>query len=201
MANDDFPRGLIPYNHRNGNGLKLTVYEAQSGTATGPMFIGQPVRLVAAGVVENAPEVGGTGTAYLGIAYGFLGENYGPPSLPFNDTGGTTKRYVIVADEPSQEFLVQEDTGGTALANLDRGATCDLIYRSVGSGNNTTGFANLELDASSVVATNSGAVMLIRYQDITNTDGTQNAAGDYAKWIVRITNHQLRGQPIINTAV
>ena len=200
MANDDYPRGLIPRNNTR-QGIVSQVYEAQSGTATGPIFRGQPVRLVAAGVVENAPETGGTGTAYLGVAIGFLGENYGPPDATFNNTGGTTKRYVIVANDPEQDFVIQEDTGGTALAALDRGASCDLLYRSAGSGNNTTGEAQLELDASSVLGTNSGAVLLYKLHDITNSDGTQNDYGDYAKWVVRLTNHQLRGQPVVNTAV
>ena len=203
MANDDSPRGLIPYNHDAGVGIKTHVYEAASSGAGGPIFIGQPVVLVAAGHVENAAPAGASGVAtlYLGVAVGFLAENYGVPTVPFNDTGGTTKRYVIVADDPNQRFVAQEDTGGTALTLNERGASADLIFRAGASGNNTTGFANLEIDASTVLTTNSGAVTLLQLQDIVNSDGTQNAVGDFGKWIVRITNHQMRGQSMVNVNV
>ena len=204
MANDDFPRGLIPISH-TGVGLKTHTWEADSSGVAAPIFIGQPVVIQASGLVGNAAPLGSTGVQYLGVAVGFLDANLGVPSTPYNDSGGTAKRYVIVADDPSQEFLAQSDTGGTLATLAERGNTIDLIFRSpvssVGSGNNTTGFAALEIDGSSFVATNSGAVMLLRLQDITNTDGTANATGNYSKWIVRITNHQLRGQPIVNTAV
>ena len=202
MANDDIARGLVPYNHP-GVGLRVHKYEADSSGVASPIFIGQPVVIQASGLVGNAAPLGASGVQYLGVAVGFLDASDGPPSVPFNDSGGTARRFVLVADDPQQEFLIQQDTGGTLASLTERGATCDLLYRSVGSGNNTTGFANLELDGSSFVTTNSGAVMLLRFQDIVNSDGTLNmgTGGFYTKWIVRITNHQLRGQPIVNTAV
>ena len=204
MANDDFPRGLIPVTHR-GQTLRTRKYEADSSGVAAPIFFGQPVVQQASGLISNAAPLGASGVVYLGVAVGFLDANDGVPATPYNDSGGTARRYVVVADDPDQEFEIQSDTGGTLATYTDRGATIDLLYRSpvnsVGSGSNITGFANLEIDGSSAVATNSGAVMLIRIKDQTNTDGTQNAPGNYCKWIVRITNHQLRGQPIVNTAV
>ena len=206
MANDDFIRGLLPVNTKGGNAsVQVRKYEADSSGVAAPIFIGQPVVQQASGLISNAAPLGASGVLYLGVAVGFLDANDGVPSTPYNDSGGTVKRYVLVADDPNQEFEIQSDTGGTLAGLSERGATCDLIYRSpinsVGSGNNITGFANLELDGSSFVATNSGAVTLVRIKDQTNTDGTQNVAGNYAKWIVKITNHQYRGQPIVNTAV
>ena len=204
MANDDFAEGLRPVNWKSDT-LPVHVYEADSAAARGVIFMGQPVALDASGLVGNAVQVGGTGTAYLGVAVGFLSANAGGPqsdTLPYLDTGGTAKRFVIVADDPDQEFLIQADTGGTLATLAARGESADLIYRSAGSGNTTTGRASLELDASSNVATNSGAVIILRLHDVTNSDGTQNAAGaNYTKWIVRIDNHQKRGQPVVNTAI
>ena len=205
MANDNLPRGLFPLNFN----VQQAHYYRVSTAAD--IYLYQPVAIDSTGYVVGAATAGAGGVVYLGAAVGFAGtlkrglatndpyldvSDLAPPD-PSSDTGD---RYVLVADNPNQEFLIQEDTGGTALAVADIGASVDLLYRGAGNavtGNASTGWATLELDASTVVATLSGAVTLLRLHDVINTDGTENSVGDYAKWAVRITNHQKTGQQLL----
>lgn len=201
MANDSVPRGLYPLNF---NIQQAHVYRVATGA---DIFLYMPVAIGATGYVARA-EITTQNTVILGVAVGFAGTKKSglatndpfldasdlTPPTPSSDTGD---RYVLVADDPNQEFLVQEDTGGTALAIADIGASADLLYRGasgdVTNGNVDSGWANLELDASTIAATTGGAVTVLRLHDAVNTDGTENAVGDYAKWVVRITHHQKTG--------
>ena len=208
MANDNDPRGLIPLEHLNGGRQRGHYYRVSTGVGANvaDIFRGCPVLLDADGYVKAA-----SATAMLpilGVAWSFAGtlkrglatndpfldsSDLAPPS-PSSDTGD---RYVYVCDDPSQEYLVQEDTAGTALALGDAGAFCDLIYRGptaiAVTGNADTGWATLELDVSGVVTTTAAPVQILRLHDYINTDGTENAVGDFGKWVVRIAHHQLAG--------
>jgi hypothetical protein len=197
MANDDIPRGLIPLNLNRPS--QVHYYRANTGN---DIYIGDLVILADSGYVTKASDntamvpalgvaVGFAGTKKAGLAGTdpfFDGSDFAPPT-PTSDTGD---RYVAVADDPNIEFLVQEDTGGTALTLADVGASCDLIHRTT-VGNTDSGWANLELDASDIAATTGGSMMILRLADLVNSDGSENAVGDYAKWVVRILHHQKLG--------
>lgn len=204
MANDNNPRGLIPrdYPHHSGHWYRV-------GTAA-DIYLGQPVQLDATGYVVGIGTATGV-TLSIGVATNFAGVNKGgiatpdpfldvsdltPPS-PTSDTGD---RYVFVADDPEQLFIVQEDTGGTALALADNFSGVDLLYRGASgtavNGNDNTGWANIEIDASTVVQTTAAFMQLMQLHDTTNTDGTANAVGDYAKWVVRLLHHNARGAAV-----
>lgn len=203
MANDDIPRGLIPLNlERPG---QVHYYRASTST---DIYIGDPVHLAPTGYVTIASAT--LMVPVLGVAVGFAGtlkrglatndpyfdvSDLAPPT-PASDTGD---RWIAVADDPNLEFLIQEDTGGTALALADVGASCDLVRRT-DVGNEDTGWANIELDASTIAATTAAMMIVERLADLVNSDGTENAVGDYAKWVVRILHHQKRGGNV-NTAV
>lgn len=204
MANDNMPRGLYPLNF---NVQSAHYYRVSSAT---DIFLYQPVAIDSTGFVVGTATAGAAGLVVLGAAVGFAGPKRSGLACndPFLDVSDITPptgletgdRYVLVADDPNQEFLVQEDTGGTALALADVGASADVIFRGAGgvvNGNADSGWVNLELDASSIVATLSGVVTILRLHDYVNTDGTENAVGDFAKWVVRITNHQKTGQQIL----
>lgn len=203
MANDNDPRGLIPLEHLNGGRPRGHYYRVTTAT---DLFRGCPVTLLASGYVDASSAT--AMVPILGVAYGFAGtlkrglatsdpfldvSDLTPPS-PSSDTGD---RYVFVCDDPNQEYLIQEDTGGTALALGDAGSYCDLIYRGATAtavtGNADTGWATLELDASGVVTTTAGPVQILRLFDQVQTDGTENAVGDFGKWVVRIAHHQRAG--------
>ena len=201
MANDNIPLGLVPWNFN----LQQAHYYRVSTAAD--IYLGQPVTIPAAGYVIGAG-VATDSSVVMGVAVGFAGRlkrglatndpfldvsDLTPP-IPSSDTGD---RYVLVTDDPNQEYLIQEDTGGTALALADLGASIHSLYRgadgSAVTGNADTGRVTMELDASTVAASTAGMFTLLRLHDTVNSDGTENAVGDYAKWIVRITHHQKTG--------
>ena len=203
MANDNYPR-LMPLKPPGTQTVPANYYRVSTAA---DIFLGQPVAIAAAGYVVGI----GTPTAattVLGVAIGFAGVNQrglatNDPYLDISDltppdpSSDTGDRYVLVSDDPSQEYLVQEDTGGTALTNAEIGASIDLIYRgAVGSavnGNTDTGWANIEIDASSVVTTTAAFAQLLRVHNAINQDGTENAPGDYGKWVIKFLNPQKAG--------
>ena len=204
MANDNSPRGLIPVNL--GQGANAVGYYRVSTDGSTDMYHGCLVTQLASGfVVVASPTlmvpilgvaVGFAGTQKRGLATSdpFLDVSDLIPPTPSSDTGD---RYVLVAHDPHQLFLIQEDTGGTALTIADAGAWCDAIYRGATAisvtGDTDNGWANLELDRSGVVTTTAAPLRILQLADTVNTDGTNNAAGNYGKWIVQIGHHQRAG--------
>ena len=69
-----------------------------------------------------------------------------------------------------------------------RGATAISV-----TGDTDSGWANIELDASAIVAGTGASMRVLGLADTVNTDGTNNAVGDYAKWIVQVGHHQRAG--------
>lgn len=190
MANDDFARGLIPLNV-NGKGTVNSHYY-QASTIT-DIAVGMVVALTQ-GRVSRAPV---TGMApVIGVALGFARGKGGPHELdPWLDVSDFSSDdwYVQVADDPDQEFFIQEDTGGTALTGTAGGQyTGDLLFQTT-SIDTVSGIARLEIDASTAATGTGQLVHILRLHDYVNSDGTQNAVGDYAKWVVRFTHHQKRG--------
>ena len=207
MANDNNPRGLIPVNLGQGN-LSAHYYRVSTGVSTNvaDIYLGSPVTIDSDGYVKAGSVTGAV--PVLGVAIGFAGvlkrglatndpyldsSDLAPPT-PSSDTGD---RWVLVTDNPNQEYLVQEDTGGTALTLAAIGAACDLIYRgataTAPNGNTDNGWANLELDADGLVSTLSAPVQVLGLADVVNTDGTENAVGDYAKWRIKFLHPQKAG--------
>ena len=196
MANDDNPRGLSPLNA--GIPAEVHYYRASSGT---DIYIGDPLHLAPTGYVTIASATGAI--PVLGVAKGFLDTNKAglPTDDPYLDVSDLTPKgggrmagdvWVAVYDDPNQLYLVQEDTGGTALALADVGAAIDLLRRTT-VGSVDTGWANIEIDASTVVTTTAAVCQILGLADTVNTDGTNNAVGDYAKWIVRFLHPQKGG--------
>lgn len=198
MANDDNPRGLIPINL--GRPSEAHWYRASSGT---DIYVGDPVTMNAAGYVTIASDAAAA-VPTLGIALGFADTLKAglPNDDPFLDVSDLTPKtsgrtagdvWVLVADSPNQMFFVQEDTGGTALALADVGASIDYIRRGT-RGNADTGWANIEIDASTIAAASTaGNAQILGLADTVNLDGTNNAVGDYAKWVCKFLHHQRAG--------
>ena len=196
MANDNVPLGLVPLRFPE---IPLNVYRVSTGA---DLFVGMPVERAADGYIGPVNLDSQGAVQSIGVVVGFLGTRKAglatndpfldvsdlTPPTPTSDTGD---RFALVLDDPDQEFVVQEDTGGTALTLADAGLVGAMLYRAT-SGNVDTGRASLEADASTFAAGNSGIVQLLRLHDVINTDGTENAVGDYAKWFVRLNNHQKR---------
>ena len=197
MANDNYPRGLVPVNWP-----KVPVHYYRIGTAT-DVFLGEVVDLASTGFITNAIVVTTAGIVQaIGVAVGFAGPlkrglANDDPFLDSSDLSTLASglpagdRWVAVADDPEQEFIVQGDTGGTLATISAVGETAALIYRAT-SGNTDSGWANLELDASTNAASTGQIVRIVGLHDSVNVDGTDNTgAANFAKWRVRITTHRL----------
>lgn len=213
MANDNIARGLIPIDF---NGSKTLVKHTYRVSTAADIYLGQPVQMDATGYVVGI----GTPTANtrtIGVAIGFTGPlasglAVNQPYLKVADCTPPANgleigdRYVVVADDPAQEYLVQEDTGSTALTLADAFAGFGLIYmgavETAVNGNANTGWATLALDRSSILTSGTSSfVQTLRVLEIKNQDGTDNAPGNYCKWVVRLLNHTkgiyLATQPIV----
>lgn len=199
MANDNYPRGLVPVNWP-----KINAHYYRVGTGV-DIFLGEVVDLASTGFITNAIDVSTAGTIQaIGVAVGFAGplKKGLANDDPFLDASDLTTlasgletgdRWILVADDPDQEFIVQGDTGGTLATLAAVGESAALIYRAT-SGNTNSGWANLELDASTNAASTAQIVVITGLHDAVNVDGTENTAGaNFAKWRVRIQQHRKRG--------
>lgn len=205
MANDDFPRGLVPIRWPS---IPVNVYKVSTGA---DLFLGMPVDLAASGFIEPVAVSSAGAVTTIGVVVGFLGTRKSglatadpfldvsdlTPPTPSSDTGD---RFAIVADDPDQEYVIQGDTGGTLFGAADFGLAVTGLYRA-SSGNVDTGWSNLEFDADSGVASNSGMLLSLRLHDYINTDGTENAvAANYQKIVVKLLHHRKNAGVLINPA-
>lgn len=199
MANDDTIRargGLLPVDYPFGS-FKKTYYRLTTSAAAG-VYLGQPMAADNAGGVSTLA-LANSSAACIGSVVGFLDTNMEalPSAMETTQAGAylpaNTDAYVAIADDPMQDFVVQEDTGGSALTTSNVFNNAAMIYRS-DSGDTTTGYSTAELDRSSCGTGTGGFLMLKAVHRYMNSDGTQNSPGNYCKWIVRITNHQFASQ-------
>ena len=158
MANANIPAGLTPIKNSPFVEIPKNSYyiPASYGTA---LFIGDPViktgtsntssvfsngKLYPAG---SLPEINkataGDANAITGVIIGFEAI---PSNLTLNYNTASTERVAIVADSPHQEFMIQEETAGTALAATSVGLNANLVYAE--SGSTVTGLSGAELDTS-----------------------------------------------------
>ena len=195
MANDDYIAtrgGLLPVQLPYGT-TRLGLYKITTNATVG-FYLGQPVDLEAGGGVVAAGVT--TTSPILGPVLGFLDSKYaGIPSANTTLTSApflaaNTDAFAVVADDPNQLFVIQEDTGGTALTAAEVGSWFTLTPRT-SSGNSVTGQSTFELDRSTVVQTTAGQVMLVDLATNMNSDGTDNSYGNFAKLTVKIARHRL----------
>jgi hypothetical protein len=189
MANDSRPQGLVPIVEPYGSS-RIGIYTVETGQN---LFRGMVVALNNSGRVDICSAA--VNTPALGVIVGFLDTSRA--GLPTGLTSLSQGAYLpsgnnalaLVTDDPDQLYLVEEDTGGSALTSSAIGNGIPFTYLAT-SGNTTTGYANLVLNRGSVGTGTDGLLQLVDIEDIKNFDGTDNSPGNYCKWIVRIRNHQ-----------
>lgn len=195
MANDDTIRargGLLPVDFPNGS-FKKTYYRLTTSAAAA-VFYGQPMAADANGRVVPLA-LANSSVVCIGPVVGFLDTNYEAlPSVMETTTAGAhlpanTDAWVAICDDINQDFVCQEDTGGSALTASNVFNNAAMIYRT-SSGDTTTGYSTAELDRSAAGTGTGGFLMIKQVHRHMNSDGTANAPGNYCKWIVRIINHQ-----------
>jgi len=190
MANANRPSGLSPVKHLTGapfNG-QANIYQIAAADTHG-YAIGDPVVSSGSGDANGVPGItlaAATG-AIRGVIVG-LGTSesgiFNPNNL--NQTirpaaAQTTDWYAMVADSPDLLFEVQEVSGGTQLAAADIALNTNLL---VGTNN---GFQSGWLLDNATKGTT--ATLQVRLMGLSRR--SDNAFGAYAKWLVKINNHEL----------
>jgi len=203
MANDDAIAargGLLPVQFPYGN-FRKGLYKLTTSAVA--VYIGQPMDLDSNGQV--VPATVGDNAFILGPVVGFTDTNKGglPSGMNSLSQGGylpaLTDAYVQIADDPNQLFMIQEDTGGSALTQSAVGNTAAIIPRT-SSGSTVTGYSTFELDRSDIAADSAGSLKVVGLVDYMNSDGTSNDFGNYSKLLVRINHHRL-GQGSLSAAI
>lgn len=175
MANLDNAMGMIPMDSPQES-VERNVYSVTDDYAS-DLFVGDPVIRVAAGTVEIATA---SGTYILGSITGFFDETGTPQNYyPASSTAGWT---MVVADSPSQLFMIQEGTNGTNVALADRGSNVELV---AGTGSTVTGLSKWEIDPT-YMDTDAGRQMKI----IRKHDTPGNEVGNNCVWVCKINYHQ-----------
>jgi len=193
MANDDQIAalgGLRPL-YTNGN-IELQVYKIRTSSA-GEWYKGQPVVIGSDGRVTTYRAM--TNTQIGGAIVGILDSDVA--GLPTNMTDlnqaayldANKDGYAIVATDPDQLFIIQEDTGGTALTEAAIGQSAMMVPRTA-SGNTVTGACTWELDRSTIGTGTDGTMKIVGLSRLMNSDGSENDFGNYAKLIVKANLHQ-----------
>jgi len=194
MANANTPAGLTPLKNSPFVEIPKNYYYIPSTYATA-LFIGDPViktgtsntanvlsdgRQFAAG---SLPEINkataGDTNKITGVIVGFLAN---PSNLTLNYNTASTERVAIVADSPLQEFMIQEETAGTALAATSVGLNANVVFAE--SGSTATGLSGVELDTSTPATDATFQLKILRL-----LDAPENSVGQHAKWRVKINNH------------
>lgn len=186
MANTSKVTGLRPIEQPFGN-IRCNFYEAATGAA---LYMYQPVDLNSSGRIVAAGW--NSSNLIVGSVVGFADDSFCPlpnPYLASNPGFGYTVNSaglvkVLVADDPNQHFVIEEDTGGSALDAQSVGAGASFIFQAT-TGNNTSGIANAVLDRSGI---DTGALQQFRL--IKKWDKPDNAYGNFCKWVVRINQHR-----------
>ena len=194
MANANTPAGLTPLKNSPFVEIPKNYYYIPSTYGTA-LFIGDPVVKTGTSNTSNVlgdgrqfaagslPEINkataGDTNKITGVIIGFLAN---PSNLTLNYNTASTERVAIVADSPLQEFMIQEETAGTALAATSVGLNANVVFAE--SGSTSTGLSGVELDTSTPATDATYQLKILRL-----LDAPENAIGQHAKWRVKINNH------------
>jgi hypothetical protein len=181
--------GLIPVRKIDGGQVRVRPYVVAAADSTA-LLVGDVVELDGTGdvdVVTQLPIVvrATAGHVLLGSVVGFLPD----PTNPYNGSirAASTKRVVLVCDDPDAVFSVQEDAVGNVVtaANIGLMTNADII---VASGNTTTGLSGTMLDSSTASASTANCKIV----GVVREPGNVAAQSTGAKLEVIILEHALR---------
>lgn len=179
MANPNSPYGLKPVRERDGSPYSgaANTYYVPSTDATA-LFIGDPVILAgSADTAGTAPTVtratAGATNRITGVVVGFQPS---PDFVPYGYRPASTAMYVLVADDPYIEYVIQADADGVAAAQV--GLNANLTS---GSGSTYTKRSGFILDGSTPDADATYQLRILGLEPQIN-----NEVGAYADVLVRI---------------
>jgi len=204
MANANTPRGLVPYAHYDGslwNG-SANIYYVAAGYGTA-LYVGDPVVTHSASNDANgipAIQLGASGSPIVGSVVGIVdGGPFAAPTITVTRDlpvyhPASTAQYLLVADDPTLLFWVQDDasTQNTYAPQLWAGKNANLVS---GSGSTYSGFSGWQLQASSVATTSTLDLKIMRpLNSADNAIGTAANTNMNAKWLVKLNNYQYAWQ-------
>ena len=187
MANNDYPRGLVPY----GEVLRANIYSLVTSVAAA-VYHGDMMETTHASLVSKygnytVVEAEATGDDYtiVGGCLAIFDHNFDPVAyIAASETGdGVTAGYVLVADHPDQLYVANEDGDGGVCGIADAGQCADMVD---GGGNTSTGRSVMEIDSSTVAATATLALQLM------NPCFGEDPTAANCDWICKINAHFTR---------
>lgn len=193
MASVDAPFGLQVCEPFRG----AHMYAIQT-TPTTKIFHGDLVELAGntlltphfGNLSEVVVEETGAAGSLVGGVIGLFDEDMTPVShFLTTDTGnGTIAGYALVADDPLQEYWIQEDGVASSVVAANVGLNAEAI--STHEGSSTTGRSKMELDSSSVATTATLALKIVGVhpEDTISSDGS---AGNHCRFKVLINSHAI----------
>lgn len=183
MANFDAPRGFSPVNLKP---YQVHRYYKSAAVAIG---VGDPViRAANSADPEGYAAVtrATTGAAITGVVVGVQPH----PDRTYNYLKSGDSGYLLVADDPNLEFVVQDNGGASGLIVTQIGQHIDSVAAI--DCNTSTGRSNYELDTEAVATDNTW--ILVRLDDQPG-----NAVGANAKWVVKANLHTEANASATNT--
>ena len=181
MANPDAAFGFRPVANDGGVFNGQTQLVSFPATQTTAAYIGSVVKLdpaAAAGLTgAQSVTVSTLGDPSYGVIVSFQAD---PDDLTLQYRKGTTLRFAQMARVENNVFEIQE-SGNIGLAGVGFNASF-----STGTGSTVTGFANTELDSSTIAATNSLDLQVVG--GVGRPDNDLTTAN--AKWLVKFNDSQ-----------
>lgn len=187
MANNDNARGLSLARSQGASahtgGVNRYYVPDTDATAN---YVGGLVKLAGSADAEGVPSVTGNispGDTVVGVVVAT--EAITQDSTTYR--AASTERYVLVADDPNELFEIQEDSFGGALTADSVGLNASVTGATDGS--TFTGRSTMELDSDTADTT--ATLDLSIHRLVRRGD---NEIGEFAKWLVRLNNHQYKDQ-------
>ncbi len=185
MANPDAAFGFRPVGNDGGvyNGTtQRCVFSTSDGTAA---YIGSVVKMDTAAALgtggAQTVAIAALGAPAYGVVVGFEAN---PDALSDQYRKINTQRYCRIVRTDNALFAIQED-GNLGLAGVGYNA-----HFTSGTGSTVTGFANTEIDSSSINANSDRDLQVVEGVDLPNNDLTASNA----VWIVKFNDPQ--GKPV-----
>ena len=141
-------------------------------------------------IIEDSAVPDGTANTQkiLGVVTACFDEDMNPVKYIAATEAGdaVVAGYVMVADHPLQEFLIQEDGTTEAIDLADIGQNCDIVSVALCAGTAATGLSTQEL-ASDLVAATAALDVRVLYPHPDDTVGDNTNC--HCRWIVQINTH------------
>lgn len=184
MANVARPDGLRPVKYLSGAAYTgaVNLYSVAAGYGTA-IYLGDPVVDIGTGqtidgAVYKDVQLAATTDVITGVVVGVVAETR--DSLIYR--AASTKRILMVADDPNLLFECEEQASGTPFTANDIGLNCSF---NAGTPSTATGRSGLTLKTDTEATTNTLALKLVSF-----VNRPDNEIGASARWLVRINRHR-----------